>query len=406
MTRKSKKQVQTHSQDGRSMIEMLGVLAIIGVLSIGGIEGYRWAMDRYAANQILNELNINSAQLAMILQQHPGKKVTLSLGGTYDEEEPHLATIGYPFDYGCDNISGPISPECTAIGAESYFMTVYKMNERVCRMVSEDVTRVSYYDALEVYNEDTEEDLCESGSANSVTVLFNINNTPESGNGAGEEGEEGNVTSYHPETTALGNDGDLSIPANCKKKGYVYVGGTGGFSNVVGKGSGCCNKVSLSPEKGINVLSGDEEDICSLACADYNTESCCPYIWTGSACCQVINDGAAGIDAKGNITNACSWGPSGCDGKGGSLSAQKPTHICCAHVFEDGEQATWTGGSDGECCIGGKNVSNGSFTEACCAEIGKSYVDGQCGEVSCDEILDENGSPKIPGTDSARLDQC
>ena len=29
---------------GRSMVEMLGVLAIIGVLSVGGIAGYRYAM--------------------------------------------------------------------------------------------------------------------------------------------------------------------------------------------------------------------------------------------------------------------------------------------------------------------------------------------------------------------------
>lgn len=32
------------SQSGRSMVEMLGVLAIIGVLSIGGIAGYSRAM--------------------------------------------------------------------------------------------------------------------------------------------------------------------------------------------------------------------------------------------------------------------------------------------------------------------------------------------------------------------------
>ena len=31
-------------QNGRSMIEMLGVLAIIGVLSVGGIAGYSKAM--------------------------------------------------------------------------------------------------------------------------------------------------------------------------------------------------------------------------------------------------------------------------------------------------------------------------------------------------------------------------
>ena len=41
-------------EQGRSMVEMLGVLAIIGVLSIGGIAGYTMAMNRYKANQILD----------------------------------------------------------------------------------------------------------------------------------------------------------------------------------------------------------------------------------------------------------------------------------------------------------------------------------------------------------------
>ncbi|MCQ2735407.1 MAG: hypothetical protein MJ212_05625, partial [Alphaproteobacteria bacterium] len=35
------------NQAGRSMIEMLGVLAIIGVLSVGGISGYTEAMRKY-----------------------------------------------------------------------------------------------------------------------------------------------------------------------------------------------------------------------------------------------------------------------------------------------------------------------------------------------------------------------
>ena len=39
---------------GRSMIEMLGVLAIIGVLSIGGLAGYTMAMNRHKANNLLD----------------------------------------------------------------------------------------------------------------------------------------------------------------------------------------------------------------------------------------------------------------------------------------------------------------------------------------------------------------
>jgi len=41
-------------ESGRSMVEMLGVLAIIGVLSIGGIAGYTLAMNRYRANELLD----------------------------------------------------------------------------------------------------------------------------------------------------------------------------------------------------------------------------------------------------------------------------------------------------------------------------------------------------------------
>ena len=42
---------------GRSMIEMLGVLAIIGVLSVGGIAGYSKAMMQFKINQTKQEIS-------------------------------------------------------------------------------------------------------------------------------------------------------------------------------------------------------------------------------------------------------------------------------------------------------------------------------------------------------------
>ena len=36
---------------GRSMVEILGVLAIVGVLSVGGIAGYSTAMNKYKMNK-------------------------------------------------------------------------------------------------------------------------------------------------------------------------------------------------------------------------------------------------------------------------------------------------------------------------------------------------------------------
>ena len=42
------------SESGRTLTEMLGVLAIMGVLTIGGIAGFNWAMDRWRANRIID----------------------------------------------------------------------------------------------------------------------------------------------------------------------------------------------------------------------------------------------------------------------------------------------------------------------------------------------------------------
>ena len=53
------------AQAGRSMIEMLGVLAIIGVLTIGGLMGYRYAMNKHKANLILNDVSLAMADLTV-----------------------------------------------------------------------------------------------------------------------------------------------------------------------------------------------------------------------------------------------------------------------------------------------------------------------------------------------------
>ena len=46
-----------YTQSGRSMVEMLGVLAIIGVLSVGAIAGYSKAMMKYKLNKQTEQLN-------------------------------------------------------------------------------------------------------------------------------------------------------------------------------------------------------------------------------------------------------------------------------------------------------------------------------------------------------------
>ncbi|MBQ8785283.1 MAG: hypothetical protein IJZ59_04485 [Alphaproteobacteria bacterium] len=45
-----------NNQMGRSMVEMLGVLAIIGVLLVGGIAGYSKAMEKFKIGKLLDQL--------------------------------------------------------------------------------------------------------------------------------------------------------------------------------------------------------------------------------------------------------------------------------------------------------------------------------------------------------------
>ncbi len=51
------------NEQGRSMIEMLGVLAIVGVLSVGGIAGYSKAMNKFKTNKLIEQVNMISTNI-------------------------------------------------------------------------------------------------------------------------------------------------------------------------------------------------------------------------------------------------------------------------------------------------------------------------------------------------------
>ena len=63
-------------QSGRSMVEMLGVLAIIGVLSVGGIAGYSRAMRQHKVNLAKEQLSLIISNFTYYMQ-NTGKKKEL-----------------------------------------------------------------------------------------------------------------------------------------------------------------------------------------------------------------------------------------------------------------------------------------------------------------------------------------
>ena len=102
-------------ESGRSMVEMLGTLAIIGVLSIGSIAGYSYGMDKYRANETINDVNLRGIDL---VRQVAIGQTTLSLS-----EWPTISKAGY-------DISEPV----LSTEGDAYF-TISGVPKRVCEIV-------------------------------------------------------------------------------------------------------------------------------------------------------------------------------------------------------------------------------------------------------------------------------
>ena len=115
---------------GRSMVEMLGVLAIIGVLSVGAIAGYSKAMMKYKLNKHAESFNMllnNALQLEGKLSFTPNdvtfygdmfRKLNLIPEGFKYVSNQYLADIfgNYLWIYHHDNLNGDSGLHFSAIG--------------------------------------------------------------------------------------------------------------------------------------------------------------------------------------------------------------------------------------------------------------------------------------------------
>ena len=90
-----------NSESGRSMVEMLGVLAIIGILTIGALIGYNYAMKVYRVNEIIETMNrqtvLASAAKAVGVDL-PEKDWMTTAGGFEMEYSPTYTEDGVEYD--------------------------------------------------------------------------------------------------------------------------------------------------------------------------------------------------------------------------------------------------------------------------------------------------------------------
>lgn len=61
--------MKNNAESGRTLNEVLAVLVIAGLLSVGALVGFRRVMDQNRINEIIHTININSIQILTALNQ-------------------------------------------------------------------------------------------------------------------------------------------------------------------------------------------------------------------------------------------------------------------------------------------------------------------------------------------------
>ena len=121
------------NESGRSMIEMLGVLAIIGVLSVGGIAGYSKAMNKFKTNQVADNVSMLVANIKTLYAQqktYTGLNNTSAVSmGVVPDELGTSATLTNAFN-GAVNIQAAAST--AASDNKAFTITFNGLSKEAC----------------------------------------------------------------------------------------------------------------------------------------------------------------------------------------------------------------------------------------------------------------------------------
>ncbi|MBQ7413798.1 MAG: hypothetical protein IJV07_06000, partial [Alphaproteobacteria bacterium] len=132
------------------MVEMLGTLAIMGVLTIGGIAGYRYAINKSNANTILGAVS----QMAVTASTELTTQGSLTLPEWKDAN-------------GNLSISGAFGVTTAQNNDGTFSIIVSNMNDEVCERIKGMDWKVPEDVAI-----NGESDSCDQGEANAIAFVF------------------------------------------------------------------------------------------------------------------------------------------------------------------------------------------------------------------------------------------
>ncbi len=127
-----------NNEQGRSMIEMLGVLAIVGVLSVGGIAGYSKAMGKFKTNKLIDQINMVTTNVRTLYATQPnyhGLTTTLARNVNLIPSEMYVtgeSKVNNAFGGTLQLIASKANEEDADTGEKGYIIAVDNIPSTAC----------------------------------------------------------------------------------------------------------------------------------------------------------------------------------------------------------------------------------------------------------------------------------
>ena len=327
------------NETGRSMVEMLGVLAIIGVLSAGGVYGYGVAMKKHKANELLHQASMLATTISAQIQ---------SKGELPQSIE----------DFG-NGKYGTFNPPNEA-NAEQFTMQITGMDSAVCEQMEKMVGG-----------------MVRKAECNGTTLTLTYNNNLSS---------EKVAADYNDDSTG----------GKCEEAGYKWCGGLSTPACkkdcCVGYDSQCCDSETgdISSTESCTTKDG-KTTTCSNGKCEFGTENC-----QDKDCCDSIgakwiedvygNTGVCFDSKKGEHATCWYAGCQKCtDYKTALIASDAPIGVCYDAKTEKAKCNNY----DCEVCTS-QQVKEGMDV----------FCDGEWGSCSCMKFLyDINNNPCFQNLD-------
>ncbi len=127
------------NEQGRSMIEMLGVLAIIGVLSVGGINMINKMQDSYEATQIIDETGDLASHAKKMVREYLADGYTSGSMVSYLGNAKGLPSALYNgYDDCGGNLCGTANSAFDVVYSDNgvFAVTIDNLSEETCMQMS------------------------------------------------------------------------------------------------------------------------------------------------------------------------------------------------------------------------------------------------------------------------------